>query len=73
VWGTPQQCIEKILDIRSRVGCETYVAVLSYAGMPSDEAERHLRLFAREVMPELKRVGAETPAASELSTAATAR
>jgi alkanesulfonate monooxygenase SsuD/methylene tetrahydromethanopterin reductase-like flavin-dependent oxidoreductase (luciferase family) len=55
VWGTPQQCIDKILDIRARVGCDTYVGVFSYAGMPYEEAERSQRLFARTVMPELKR------------------
>ena len=57
VWGTPEQCLEKILSIRSRVGCETFVGVFSYAGMPRDEAERNIRLFARTVMPELQRVG----------------
>jgi len=64
VWGTPTQCYEKILDIRSRVGCETFVSAFSYAGMPYEEAERNQRLFAREVMPALQRLAplsAETP------------
>ena len=56
VYGTPEQCFEKIMDIRSRVGCDSYNAVFSYAGMPWDEAERNMRLFARKVMPELKKV-----------------
>lgn len=56
VWGTPQQCIDKILDIRSRVGCETFIGVFSYAGMPYEDAERNLRLFAREVMPTLQQM-----------------
>jgi len=55
VWGTPEQCFEKILDIQGRTGGEAFVGVFSYAGMPYEEAERSLRLFAREVMPELKR------------------
>jgi len=59
VWGTPEQCYEKVLDIRSRVGCDTFVGCFSYAGMPWDEAERNVRLFAREVLPELKKVGVE--------------
>jgi alkanesulfonate monooxygenase SsuD/methylene tetrahydromethanopterin reductase-like flavin-dependent oxidoreductase (luciferase family) len=54
VWGTPQQCIDKIVDIRARVGCDTFVGVFSYAGMPFEEAERSLRLFAREVKPALQ-------------------
>jgi alkanesulfonate monooxygenase SsuD/methylene tetrahydromethanopterin reductase-like flavin-dependent oxidoreductase (luciferase family) len=54
VWGTPEQCHEKILDIRRRVGHDHFVGVFSYAGMPREEAERNLRLFAREVAPALR-------------------
>ncbi len=57
VWGTPEQCYAKILDIRDRVGNDTFVGVFSYAGMPYDEAERNLRLFAAEVMPALQKLG----------------
>ena len=57
VWGTPEQCYEKILDIHRRTGNTHYVGVFSYAGMPGDEAERSLRLFASQVMPELQRGG----------------
>jgi alkanesulfonate monooxygenase SsuD/methylene tetrahydromethanopterin reductase-like flavin-dependent oxidoreductase (luciferase family) len=56
IWGTPEQCFERIVDVQKRVGGNTFNGVFSYAGMPWDEAERNLRLFAREVMPELKRV-----------------
>jgi alkanesulfonate monooxygenase SsuD/methylene tetrahydromethanopterin reductase-like flavin-dependent oxidoreductase (luciferase family) len=63
VWGTPEQCYEKILDIRSRVGCGRYVGIFSYAGMPYEEAERNLRLFAREVLPELRKLPEEAGAA----------
>jgi alkanesulfonate monooxygenase SsuD/methylene tetrahydromethanopterin reductase-like flavin-dependent oxidoreductase (luciferase family) len=54
VWGTPEQCVDKIVDIRRRTGCETYVGVFSYAGMPIAEAERNMRLFARAVKPRLQ-------------------
>jgi alkanesulfonate monooxygenase SsuD/methylene tetrahydromethanopterin reductase-like flavin-dependent oxidoreductase (luciferase family) len=60
VWGTPEQCYEKILDIRRRTGNTHYVGVFSYAGMPWTEAERNMRLFAREVMPALQKL--EQPA-----------
>jgi alkanesulfonate monooxygenase SsuD/methylene tetrahydromethanopterin reductase-like flavin-dependent oxidoreductase (luciferase family) len=70
VWGTPAQCYEKILEIRGRVGNDSYVGVFSYAGMPYDEAERNMRLFAREVMPELKKLGpAAGPAVAGTSAA----
>ncbi len=56
VWGTPEQCYEKILDIRRRVGNDHFVGVFSYAGMPTGEAERNMRLFAKEVMPALQKL-----------------
>jgi alkanesulfonate monooxygenase SsuD/methylene tetrahydromethanopterin reductase-like flavin-dependent oxidoreductase (luciferase family) len=62
VWGTPEQCVEKIQDIRRRTGCESYVGVFSYAGMPIAEAERNMRLFARTVLPRLQALGVEQAA-----------
>jgi alkanesulfonate monooxygenase SsuD/methylene tetrahydromethanopterin reductase-like flavin-dependent oxidoreductase (luciferase family) len=64
VAGTPEQCYEKILDIRRRVGNDHFVGVFSYAGMPYDEAERNLRLFARDVVPELQKLGPPPPSAA---------
>jgi len=63
VWGTPEQCYARILDIRERVSNQAFVGVFSYAGMPYDEAERNMRLFAREVTPELRKLSeASAPA-----------
>jgi alkanesulfonate monooxygenase SsuD/methylene tetrahydromethanopterin reductase-like flavin-dependent oxidoreductase (luciferase family) len=62
VWGTPEQCYEKIRDIHARTGNSHYVGVFSYAGMPDDEAERNMRLFARDVMPALKKLPMTVPA-----------
>ena len=56
VWGTPEQCYEKVLAIRERTGNDTFVASFSYGGMPYPEAERSMRLFAAEVMPELQQL-----------------
>jgi alkanesulfonate monooxygenase SsuD/methylene tetrahydromethanopterin reductase-like flavin-dependent oxidoreductase (luciferase family) len=58
VWGTPEQCYERVLDIQKRIGCNAFNGVFSYAGMPWDEAERNMRLFARELLPELKKLEA---------------
>ena len=55
VWGTPEMCYEKIMEVSDRTGADHFVGVFSYAGMPADEAERNMRLFADKVMPELKR------------------
>ncbi len=54
VWGTPEQCYEKILEINRLSGNDHYVGVFSYAAMPYDDAERSMRLFAAEVLPALK-------------------
>jgi alkanesulfonate monooxygenase SsuD/methylene tetrahydromethanopterin reductase-like flavin-dependent oxidoreductase (luciferase family) len=63
VWGTPEQCYDKILDVRRRVGNDHFVGVFSYAGMPAAEAERNMRLFATDVMPALQRLEHEPASA----------
>jgi alkanesulfonate monooxygenase SsuD/methylene tetrahydromethanopterin reductase-like flavin-dependent oxidoreductase (luciferase family) len=59
-WGTPAQVHEKILEMRKLTGCEGFVGIFSYGGMPYELAERNCRRFAAEVMPKLK---AEVPLA----------
>ena len=55
VWGTPEMCYERVLEIQKKTGGEAFNGVFSYGAMPYDVAESSLRLFASEVMPELKR------------------
>lgn len=54
VAGTPDECFEKIMDIRSMVGSDSFVMVAAYADMPLDEAERNMRLFADSIAPRLR-------------------
>ena len=56
--GTPEIVYEKILHLQERTHMDGYIGVFSYAGMPIEEAERSMKLFAREVMPELKGLAA---------------
>ncbi len=64
VWGTPEMCFNKIDEIRKRVNANHFTGVFSYAGMPWEDAEKSLTLFAKEVMPELKKLnGAQAEAA----------
>jgi alkanesulfonate monooxygenase SsuD/methylene tetrahydromethanopterin reductase-like flavin-dependent oxidoreductase (luciferase family) len=58
VWGTPEQCFEKIADIHSRTDCCGFNGIFSYAGMPLELGRSNQSLFAREVLPELKKLGA---------------
>ena len=61
VWGTPEQCFARVMDVRERTGSESFVAAFSYAGLPHADAEASMRLFAREVRPELVKVAPRTP------------
>ena len=61
VYGTPEQCVEKITRIGNRLGSDTFVGVFSYAGMPHEIAKANMELFADRVMPALKAL----PAAEE--------
>ena len=54
VWGTPEMCYDTIVKNAERIGAEGYIGIFSYAGMPIAEAERSMRLFAKEVMPRLQ-------------------
>lgn len=59
-WGTPDQVLRKLEAIRGVIDMNGLMCHFSFAGMPWDEAERNLRLFAAEVLPELKRWDTES-------------
>jgi len=54
VWGTPDQVKDRIVYLQDNTYMDAYIGVFSYAGMPAAEAERNARLFAEQVMPDLK-------------------
>lgn len=54
IYGTPDECYERIVDIRSKVGNDGFNAVCSFSGMSTEMAEANMRLFAAEVMPRVK-------------------
>lgn len=56
VYGTPEQCYEKILATQSKTGAEAFVGVFSYGAMPYDIAEHSMQTFANEVAPQLRSV-----------------
>lgn len=53
VFGTPEQCIEKMKKIQRTVGVDQFIGVFRYGGMPIEKAEASMRLFAAEVLPEI--------------------
>ena len=56
IYGTPKQCLDRIMDIRSQVGNNGFSACVSFAGMSHETALDNVKLFAAEVMPQLKPV-----------------
>jgi alkanesulfonate monooxygenase SsuD/methylene tetrahydromethanopterin reductase-like flavin-dependent oxidoreductase (luciferase family) len=51
LWGTPAQIVAQIGRIREVLGSFELIVVPSYGGIPYDQAEASLRLFATDVMP----------------------
>lgn len=69
-WGTPDQVLEKITTFSDMVGGDSYIGVFRFAGMPPEEGERNMRLFAERCMPALQ---ALSPAIERLDLGAGAR
>ncbi len=60
--GTPDECIEQIIEIREKIGFDHINVTFAFAEMPMDEAEKSMRLFASEVMPVLQKTEVASPA-----------
>ena len=52
--GTPDKIIERIKKLQQTISLEKVVLHVFYGGMPRDKAEKSLRLFAKEVLPEVQ-------------------
>jgi alkanesulfonate monooxygenase SsuD/methylene tetrahydromethanopterin reductase-like flavin-dependent oxidoreductase (luciferase family) len=57
VFGTPETCLQRVRLLQEKFKTDHFVAIFSDGGIPSELAERSLRRFAAEVLPELKRGG----------------
>ena len=54
IYGTPEQVFEKIVNLQDRTYMDSYTGVFSYAGMPIEDAEKSMKLFAKQVLPALQ-------------------
>lgn len=54
-WGTPEQILRKYEQRRKALGDFNITGCFRYAGMPEEAAAASMRLYAKEVMPELRR------------------
>jgi alkanesulfonate monooxygenase SsuD/methylene tetrahydromethanopterin reductase-like flavin-dependent oxidoreductase (luciferase family) len=53
-WGTPEQTIKRATELANAFGTDEIMFIFKYGSMPLAEAEKSMRLFAKEVMPALK-------------------
>jgi alkanesulfonate monooxygenase SsuD/methylene tetrahydromethanopterin reductase-like flavin-dependent oxidoreductase (luciferase family) len=54
VWGTPDQIVERLRARRAVIGDHDLTCCFRYAGLPYDDAEASMRLFARDALPTLR-------------------
>ena len=55
ITGTPDDCLQRIEELQRVTGLEHLIAEFAWGGLPHEQAEQNMRLFAREVMPVLQR------------------
>jgi len=53
--GTPDDCIQQMAELRALTGTDHMIADFSYGGMPHEDGELNMRLFADRVIPVLQR------------------
>ena len=58
-WGTPERTIARATELARAFGTNELMFIFKYGSMPMAEAEKSMRLFAREVMPALKELNPE--------------
>jgi alkanesulfonate monooxygenase SsuD/methylene tetrahydromethanopterin reductase-like flavin-dependent oxidoreductase (luciferase family) len=51
--GTPDDCLQKIEDLHALTGMDHLIAEFSFGGLPHEESELNMRLFADRVLPVL--------------------
>ena len=61
VYGTPEQCYQKVVAMHQMFDICGNVSAFKFAGMPYADARSSLRLYAKEVMPLLQKLGSPAP------------
>jgi len=54
VYGTPDQCIDKVAAIKEMTGCSEFIAYFSYSGLAQHDVQGSLELFHDKVQPKLR-------------------
>ncbi len=58
VWGTPEQIVDRLRARREVVGDHDLTCCFRYAGLPFEDAEASMKLFATDVLPVVSEVNA---------------
>jgi alkanesulfonate monooxygenase SsuD/methylene tetrahydromethanopterin reductase-like flavin-dependent oxidoreductase (luciferase family) len=66
VVGTPDDCLQQLAELRRLTGVDHLVTEFGYGGMPHEQAELNMRLFAERVVPVLQRDAAFVSAPATL-------
>ncbi len=53
-YGTPREILEKMEQRKGQIGTFDLTVQVSYGGLTGEQAEKSIRLFAKEVLPELQ-------------------
>jgi alkanesulfonate monooxygenase SsuD/methylene tetrahydromethanopterin reductase-like flavin-dependent oxidoreductase (luciferase family) len=53
IWGTPDECAERIIEITEQVSPSQFVVLLGLGTMSAPQIESSLRLYAEKVMPKV--------------------
>jgi alkanesulfonate monooxygenase SsuD/methylene tetrahydromethanopterin reductase-like flavin-dependent oxidoreductase (luciferase family) len=61
VWGTPDECIEKIQGLCDAFHPEEFMLVFRHGSMSKAVADASTRLFAKEVLPAVHEIPTEAP------------
>jgi alkanesulfonate monooxygenase SsuD/methylene tetrahydromethanopterin reductase-like flavin-dependent oxidoreductase (luciferase family) len=64
VWGTPDECVEKLAKLSAAFHPEEFMLVCRYGSMPQDVAEKSIGLFAKEALPGAHEIPVGDPIAS---------
>ena len=66
--GTPEMCFERLKEVHERAGSQHFSGLFSFAGLPENLAEGSIRLFAKEVLPEVQKLGRPADSSSSAVT-----
>jgi len=73
LWGDPDMILQKLRQRRDLIGDFHVNCVYSFQSLPFDEVERCMRLFAKEVAPEVKSWQRQAPQPVDVTAAAASR